>query len=421
MSPTCWEWGPLGELAPDGTRIKPYPTGLVRLPNILRKRDGVYQFQLTDELREVDYIDRLRLIAVDHPSRAHIYANEIYSSSMSAPKLYAVREEQFPVAAVDDHGQNVLPALSKVDGRYPSDFRRSRILGMAQQHSLTLDLGKINPTRRLSLWLTGWVFWTDSNGSQAMRSNPNLRMISPYLQVRNPQGRWVTAVPDMGVPSGANRTIRVDLTGKFLSADHHVRIVTNLCVYWDRIFFTTKDTPVQANAELLPESADLHYRGFSVPASDPRHLRPDGYEYASLLKEAPWNPMQGNYTRYGDVLPLLSKADDHLVVMATGDEMTVKFKADGLPPLKPGWERSFFLNATGYAKDGEPNTAYARTVTPMPYRSMSQLPAAFGRARTDRRCVPGISAGVSDPPRVQTDSVTRAPRPRGDCREDSAA
>ena len=76
----------------------------------------------------------------------------------------------------------------------------------------------------------------------------------------------------------------------------------NLCVYWDRIFFTTKDTPVQANAELLPESADLHYRGFSVPASDPRHLRPDGYEYASLLKEAPWNPMQGNYTRYGDVL-----------------------------------------------------------------------------------------------------------------------
>ena len=80
----------------------------------------------------------------------------------------------------------------------------------------------------------------------------------------------------------------------------------------------------------------------------------------------------------GTCLPLLSKADDHLVVMATGDEMTVKFKADGLPPLKPGWERSFFLNATGYAKDGEPNTAYARTVTPMPYRSMSNHPPLSG-------------------------------------------
>ena len=28
----------------------------------------------------------------------------------------------------------------------------------------------------------------------------------------------------------------VDLTGKFLSASREVRIVTNLCVYWDEIF-----------------------------------------------------------------------------------------------------------------------------------------------------------------------------------------
>ena len=37
--------------------------------------------------------------------------------------------------------------------------------------------------------------------------------------------------------------MRVDLTGKFLSADRHVRIVTNLCVYWDQIFFTTHEAP----------------------------------------------------------------------------------------------------------------------------------------------------------------------------------
>ena len=46
------------------------------------------------------------------------------------------------------------------------------------------------------------------------------------LQVRDPHGKWVTVVADMGLPSGTNRTMRVDLTGKFLSSDRHVRIVT---------------------------------------------------------------------------------------------------------------------------------------------------------------------------------------------------
>jgi hypothetical protein len=170
--------------------------------------------------------------------------------------------------------------------------------------------------------------------------------------------------------------MRVDLTGKFLSRDHHVRIVTNLCVYWDRIFFTTNDRVLQPDREIQPEYADLHYRGFSTPATDPSHVRPDHYEYASLLKRAPWNPMRGFYTRYGNVEKLLGHADNQLVVMSTGDEMTVRFSAGGFPPPRPGWVRSFFLDATGYAKDGEPNTAYSATVAPLPFHSMTNYPPA---------------------------------------------
>ena len=33
--------------------------------------------------------------------------------------------------------------------------------------------------------------------------------------------------------------------------------------------------------------------------------------------------------------------------------------------------------AHGWAKDGEPNTAYSKTVAPMPFRSMSNYP--YGR------------------------------------------
>ena len=44
------------------------------------------------------------------------------------------------------------------------------------------------------------------------------------------------------------------------------------------------------------------------------------------------------------------------------------------PPRRARWVRSFFLDASGYAKDGEPNTAYSATVAPLPFRSMQNYP-----------------------------------------------
>ena len=63
-------------------------------------------------------------------------------------------------------------------------------------------------------------------------------LIPPYLQVKNARGEWQTVIEDMGMPDGKPKTIAVDLTGKFLSASREVRIVTNLCVYWDEIFLS---------------------------------------------------------------------------------------------------------------------------------------------------------------------------------------
>ena len=297
---------PLGELLPDGSTIKPYPEELVRLPEGLRDQKGMYVFQLTDELREVDYFDQVRMIAVDHPPSEQVLSNEIFSTTPASPALYTVREKRFPVAAVDDAGHDVLPLLRAVDSRYPKNFKQNRILGLADVHSLTLDLGPVPNDRPLSLWMNGWVFWTDSNASRALMSNSALQMVAPYLQVRDAQGRWVTVIPDMGLPSGTDRTMRVDLTGKFLSADRHVRIVTNFCVYWDQIFFTTDEGPAPRAAELPLVSADLHYRGFSTPVSDPTHTQPDFFEYAKLMDMAPWNPMIGAFaydvTNSGDSL-----------------------------------------------------------------------------------------------------------------------
>jgi Tfp pilus assembly protein PilF len=364
---------PLGELSPDGTTLKPNPEELIRLGSNLHAQNGKYIFQITDEMREVDYFDQLRLLAVDHTASEEIYSNEIYSSTPAPPRMFQIRGKRFPVSAVDDQGHNVLPLILKADGRYPTSFRRNRILGLADVHSITLDLGEIPKQIPVFLWLKGWVFWTDSNASRALMANQKLKMIPPYVQVRDPQGNWVTVIPDMGLPSGTNRTMMVDLTGKFKSTDHHVRIVTNFCVYWDQIFFTTEQSPAPRAASLPLTAADLHYRGFSAYNTDPEHLRPDTFDYTRLVNP-PWNPALGRFTQYGSVLKLVSQTDDELVAMATGDEMTVEFDARDLPPLKPGWKRDFFLYARGYAKDGEPNTAAFRTVEPLPFRAMSNYP-----------------------------------------------
>ena len=396
---------PLGELQPDGTRTKPDPQELVRLGQ-LHAEDGTYQFQITSEMREVDYVDQARLVAVDHPAAEEVYANEIYSSTPAEPAIYSVREKHVPVSAVDDAGHDVLPLLREADGRYPTDFRRDRILGLADLHTLTLDLGDFANDAAPALYLNGWVFWTDSNASRALMSNSKLQMVPPYLQVRDAGGRWVTAIPDMGLPSGTRRTMRVDLAGKFPTRDHHVRIVTNLCVYWDQIFFTTeKQNPLLVTGFLSPRrplssvgldeqdgisidpsntglravalplvSADLHYRGFSAVTTDAEHVKPDEFDYQRVMADAPWNPMRGNYTRYGPVEGLLARADDRLVLLSTGDEITVKFDGRGLAPARPGWKRDFFLYVAGYAKDGEPNTSFSQTVGPMPFRAMSNYP-----------------------------------------------
>jgi hypothetical protein len=75
---------------------------------------------------------------------------------------------------------------------------------------------------------------------------------------------------------------------------------------------------------------------------------------------------------------LLARADDHVVVMAPGDELTVSFRADNLPPPAPGWERDLFLILDGWAKDGEPNTVTGNRPDPLPYRGMRQYPYPAG-------------------------------------------
>jgi hypothetical protein len=195
----------------------------------------------------------------------------------------------------------------------------------------------------------------------------------PYLQVQDAAGAWKTVNPDMGMPSGKPKTIVVPV--QFLSASRKVRIVTNLCVYWDEIFLSEGASDAQVKPTLIPfDSADLHFRGFSETRIHPQRKQPDTFFYDHVSVASFWNPTPGLYTRFGPVDNLLRNVDDQLVIMGSGDEVRLQFPMAALQAPPAGMTRDFLLKVDGWAKDRDPNTAFSSTVQPLPFHGMSQYP-----------------------------------------------
>jgi hypothetical protein len=193
--------------------------------------------------------------------------------------------------------------------------------------------------------------------------------------VKDASGKWKTVVEDMGIPSGKPKTIVVDLTNKFLSTSREVRIVTNLCVYWDEISLLEDTRSPQVRMTPLDASAaDVHFRGFSQALIDTKRQQPEKFLYDQVRSISNWNPTPGMYTRYGDVLPLVERVDDRLVVMGSGDELNLEYPAASLPALPKGWSRDYLLLVDGWAKDADANTAFGQSVTPLPFHAMSAYP-----------------------------------------------
>lgn len=369
---------PLGASAGDGQYFPVDHDEYVQIDgSSLAAVDGWYEVRVTEELREVAYLDALRLIAVDHPAEVDIFTNDKFKGPPFPEfRLFGVWERMYPLTARDHHGRDVLDRLRQRDRTYPDGFARD-YSGVAELHHLELDFGEAALDNRAILVLSGWVDWADGSTFLGMSQQNAAGLILPYLQVKNAQGEWETVIEDMGIPAGKPKTIVVDLTGKFLSPSREIRIVTNLCVYWDEIFLgTDPGTPPVQLTDLHAESAQLRFRGFSEVVVHPQRKQPEHFVYGQVrpLHKWNWNPTPGLYTHYGDVKPLLEAADDLLVIMGSGDEVQLRFDATRLPALAAGWQRDFLLFVDGWAKDGDANTAFSQTVEPLPFHAMPQYP-----------------------------------------------
>jgi hypothetical protein len=203
----------------------------------------------------------------------------------------------------------------------------------------------------------------------------NLKAISPVIETVDEEGEWKTIIDNLSFPMGKDKTIIADLSGKVPASDPRIRIRTNMQIYWDQIFFTrgNPDVPIQTWI-LSPVSADLHYRGFSATYRKGGRYGPHWFDYSHVTTDQKWRDLTGNYTRYGNVLPLLMEADDKYIIKNAGDETTVAFSSKGLPGLQEHWSRDYIIHSVGWVKDGDLNTATGNTVLPLPFHGMTCYP-----------------------------------------------
>ena len=379
--------GVVGHWVGPNQRDVPRPVEYIKIDrNAIREKDGELSFRFMEPLEEAVYLDQARLMAVDHPADVDVYPNEYFASNPPYPEFKVVvsksEDARPPSGAWDEHGHNVLPDL--LAHRYFGDFALTQFQGFAKPHSLVLDLGKTYRGGPLWLLLHGEVEYFSANSMYAA-SQAGVHAISPYVEALGVDGKWLRVVDDMGFPAGGPRTMTADLSGKLPRGTRKIRITTNLQIYWDSILVSrtpqeSKNKAKSVRLTAVPLTrANLDYHGFplKIEGTPPGNVQ---YIYEKTSATGPYTRPAGTYTRYGDVLPLLTSLDDKLVVFGSGDEVRLDFDPSQLPGLPQGWVRDYFFAANGYEKDMDFYAAEGNFVAPLPFLKMGDYPYSVDKS-----------------------------------------
>ena len=333
-------------------------------------RDDAYEVVITDEFREVVYLDYARLVAVDHPADVELHSTDkLMPSPFPASEVWAMTSGKTPRQAVGDDGIDRTDALGKLDGVFsaPGTALPPPYRGMCRPMSMTMDFGPLDASKPWVLALTGWLQYGDASTNIALSQDAGLAVIQPALEVETTAGEWRPIDLTVGLPAGKTKTILCDLAGKLPAGAQRLRLTTSFEVRWDRIALLERVAlPERHRHSLLPASAKLAWRGFSeIRSRAPGH--PTTPDFDTVFPRPAWDTaLQGWCTSYGDVAELMLAHDDRLVVMNAGDALTLRFDASALPPVAPGNVRTFFLYSVGWDKDGDHNIVGGEQVAPMP-------------------------------------------------------
>jgi tetratricopeptide (TPR) repeat protein len=380
---------PLGMLSGPGQYVSPDPEEYLRLPDWVAVEDTV-ELSITEELREVAYLDQVELVVVDAPSNVEVYNGERWiQGAIDGLDLRLLGPLREPAAVNDNRGRDVLEFVRRIDQRYLTNHDGERLYqGAVPPHGLEIEVPQdVAASGRAALVLTGWLHWGNTSTNLARAQDPAGGPIFPYLEVPTGEGGWERLDLDVGLPAGKTKPVVVDLTGALVPEDPRIRVTTDFEVYWDGIAVTetlSTDATDHRIHRLAPASAELSYGGFSRwyrAAENGPYLfdyadrRPYPWrENSSGARPIAWQEHEGFYTRFGSVAELISGVDDRLVVFGAGEELELSFDVGALPSLPDGWKRTLFLHSEGWEKDGDPNVACGQTVGPLPSRGMIAYP-----------------------------------------------
>ena len=343
-------------------------------------RAGLYEVRLTEELREILYLDTAQLRAIDHPLGTELFATSKLVPSRPFPKasliqlggrrpLLAASLAASTTAATND-STDVTRSLAEIDEVRvsPLRLRNSHYRGLAEPFSLILDFGPLPNNGPLILALTGWLRFGGGMANIAASHQPEFPFPFPTLEAENSSG-WHPVAVTVGAPAGKTKGIVVDLTGHLPLGTRRLRLTQAFELHWDRIALFTESTTVEGQ-ELKRVASHLHWRGYSAfeprPWTDP--LTPD---YTQTKTVPPWHITPSGWaTRYGPVDALLNASDNGLVVIAGGDELSLKYDGSELSTKAPGTNRDFFLFTTGWDKDADYHVISGTTIDPLPWRTM---------------------------------------------------
>ncbi len=342
-------------------RPQKYTSGMYELGDF-QPTNGTYDLKVREVIPESDYFDLAKLALVDVPTGYGVLNTWSYTYPFNqAPteNFMTIQDPIAPISATDNYGNDVLPQVSAKDGVPVPIYDKV-------QNPITLDFGPIANPQYAKLIITGWAAY-DVNA--ALKPQNYL-----LVQTQAPNGTWITR-ESFGSFIGDSKTIVFNVSGILQPDDAKVRIIapsSSSTIHLIDQVLLDDSAPVPFNVTYVdPSTATLQWGGstnYVYATIDHRHVNVTDDHNANI----PDDLMYGNFTKYGDVLPLLASADDKFVVMRSGDELHLQFndiaRADGTDRY------AFLLADDMYTIKSSINGFVRDSIDPMPFHGMSSYP-----------------------------------------------